>query len=56
MGFEGDLVAEAFELADEPVLVALGVFGLAAVKVVVAEVAKGDAAGCPAPRFRVDSF
>jgi hypothetical protein len=40
---EGDLVAEAFELFDEPVAVTVGVLGVSAVEEFLAEIVVGDA-------------
>ena len=42
-------MAESFELVDEPVAVAVSVFGLAADEVVVAEVLVGDVPGQHVP-------
>src|SRR5947199_10462455 len=42
--FDGDLVAEAFELVDKPAAVAFGRFGVAAVEELFAELVIGDAA------------
>src|SRR5690242_13823644 len=48
-GFEGDFVAELLELVDEAAAVAVGVFGLAADEVVLAEVGVLDVVGEDVP-------